>query len=116
MSDILKNVKDIVLNAIADVTNLEVASFTGTPEALPTPLDPKNVFESVRNSLTSATLVGYSRFEIDGDAMNYTNNNLGAKEAELVQAHKDLVVEARKSQKDMFDFALTVVGAKPKGE
>jgi hypothetical protein len=112
MADLLKDVKDLVVNAIKDVTNLEVASFTGTPAPLGQ-LDATNVFETVRASMKDATLVGYSRFEIDGDAMNYTNNNLGAKEKELVAAHKQLVTEAKDSQKDFFNFALNIVGGKP---
>ena len=72
-------------------------------------IDHKKVFEIIRSRLTTSTLVGYSRFEMDGDAMNYTNSDLGEPKKYLLDAHNSMVEGAQKSRKDFFDFVLKVI-------
>ena len=115
----LDRLKERIEGIIDDFATLEVASFTG-PE-----IDLKNVeaegegdnkipkhkkvFETIRGALTTSTLVAYSRFEVEGDAMNYTNSDLGEPKKYLIEAHNSMVDGAQKSRKDFFEFVLKVV-------
>ena len=74
--------------------------------------DSKQVFSTLKSSLTTATLVGYSRFEVEGDAMNYVNSDLGEDKKYLLDGHNTMVEGAQKSRKDFFEFVLKVLGAK----
>lgn len=108
----LQKLKTAVENIVEDLATLEVASFTGSQIDLKNVKDPNAVFQTIKNKLTTATLVGYSRFEIDGDAMNYTNSDLGEDKKYLIDAHNSMVDGAQKSRKDFFDFVLKVLKAK----
>ena len=105
----LDKLKKSVGDAIEDLATLEVASFTGSQINLDG-LEPKKVFETIKNGLTSSTLVGYSRFEVEGDAMNYVNSDLGPEKKYLLDGHNAMVEGAQKSRKDFFDFVLKVTG------
>ena len=111
MSDKLNNLKTTIENIVEDLATLEVASFTGAQIDL-TGKEGKAVFDTIKNSLTTSTLVGYSRFELEGDAMNYVNDALGADKKYLIDGHNAMVEGAQKSRKDFFDFVLKVLGAK----
>jgi hypothetical protein len=107
----LDKLKEKVGEAIENLVTLEIASFTGKPSG-EININGDNLFESIKNSLATTTLVGYSRFELDGDAINYTNSDLGEGKEDLVTAHTALVQSAKDSREKLFDFALTVLGAK----
>ncbi len=105
----LKKLKDDVVAVIQDLSTLEVASFTGPQIELKDAKNPNAVFDTIKSKLTTSTLVGYSRFEVDGDAMNYTNSDLGEDKKYLLDAHNGMVEGAQKSRKDFFDFVLKVL-------
>ncbi|MGH1386407.1 hypothetical protein [Kordia sp.] len=115
MSDKLTNLKTKIEAVIDDLATLEVASFTGAEIKLDQiegdDNNPKHkkVFETIRAGLTTSTLVAYSRFEVDGDAMNYTNSDLGEGKKYLLDAHNGMVEGAQKSRKDFFEFVLKVI-------
>lgn len=111
----LKNLKTKIGNAIEDLATLEVASFTGPEIDLKSAkgqngeIKPDAVFKKIKSSLLTATLVGYSRFEIEGDTINYLNSDLGDDKKHLVEGHIALVEGAQKSRKDFFDFVMKVI-------
>jgi len=107
----LDKLKKTVTDALEDLSTLEVASFTG-PQIELKDKKGQQVFDAIRNSLTTSTLVGYSRFETDGDAMNYVNSDLGEDKKHLLEGHNTMVEGAQKSRKDFFDFVLKVLNAK----
>ena len=113
MSEKLKELKEKVEEVVVDLATLEVASFTGSQITLNTEGDEnqkhKKVFNSIRESLLTSTLVAYSRFEIEGDAMNYTNSDLGEEKKYLLDAHNSMVEGAQKSRKDFFEFVHKVI-------
>lgn len=104
----LVKLKEAVEKAAVDLATLEVASFTGIQISLEGK-DSNQVFDTIKKSLTTATLVAYSRFEIDGDAMNYLNSDLGPDKKYLIDGHNSMVEGAQKSRKDLFDFVLKVL-------
>ena len=110
--------KDLIKKAeagIADLATLEVATFSGTVKldgVTNTEDQSKQIFTAIRNSLPTGTLVGYSRFEIEGDALNYLNVELGPNQKFLLDAHSKLVDGAQKSRQGLFDFVLDVIKKK----
>lgn len=107
----LSKLKETVNGAITDLATLEVATFTGSEINLEN-VEQKNVFEQIRSNLTTSTLVAYSRYEVEGDAMNYTNADLGEDKKYLLDAHNAMVIGAQQSRKDFFEFVLDVVNVK----
>ena len=107
----LEKLKDKVSGAVEDLATLEVASFTGSQIDL-TGKEGQKVFDTIKSSLTTATLVAYSRFEVEGDAMNYINSDLGEDKKYLIDGHNSMVEGAQKSRKDFFDFVLKVINVK----
>lgn len=107
----LATLKTTIEGIVDDLATLEVASFTG-PQIDLTGKDGKEVFTTIKNSLTTSTLVGYSRFELEGDAMNYLNTDLGPDRKYLLDGHNAMVEGAQKSRKDFFEFVLKVVNVK----
>ncbi|NQY07507.1 MAG: hypothetical protein HRT68_15250 [Flavobacteriaceae bacterium] len=105
----LTTLKKTVKDALDDLATLEVATFTGKEIDLSQSTDTTKVFETIQATLTTSTLVGYSRFEVEGDSMNYTNSDLGPDKQYLLDAHSSLVEGAQKSRKDFFDFVLKVM-------
>lgn len=104
----LTKLKATINGIVEDLATLEVATFTGSQIDLK---DKKGqaVFDAIKNSLTSSTLVAYSRFEVEGDAMNYTNSDLGEGKKYLLEGHNSMVEGAQKSRKDFFEFVLKVI-------
>jgi hypothetical protein len=110
-----KDLKVQVKGAVDDLATLEVASFTGSQIDLSIDLSNvtgNEVFKTIKEKLTTSTLVAYSRFEIDGDAMNYINSDLGADKKYLIDGHNSMVEGAQKSRKDFIDFVLKVLRVK----
>lgn len=105
----LKDLRETLEKAVDDLATLEVASFTGESIDLSAAADSKTVFKTIKDSLTTSTLVGYSRFEVEGDALNYTNSDLGDDKKYLLDNHTALVEGAQKTRKDLFDFFLSVI-------
>lgn len=112
MSTKLDSLKSKVNGALEDLATLEVASFTGDQIVLDTSgAANKDVFKKIKAGLTTSTLVGYSRFEVEGDAMSYINSDLGDNKKYLIDGHNSMVEGAQKSRKDFFEFVLKVLGA-----
>lgn len=119
----IEKLKSTISGIVEDLATLEVATFTGSPGkdklppptampadgSLPKPSSSKKLFEGIRKRLNDSTLVGYSRFEIEGDSINYVNSDLGAGKKHLLEGHSALVEGAQKSRKDFFEFVLNVV-------
>ncbi|TDF38217.1 hypothetical protein EYS14_11015 [Alteromonadaceae bacterium M269] len=67
--------------------------------------DPKDIFSRIQGQLgtnENIQLVAYSRFEIEGDSVNYVNNNDALKG--LVSSHGELVAASQESRKALFEF------------
>lgn len=63
--------------------------------------DPKDIFSKVRAKLSDAQLVAYSRFELEGDSINFINNNSDF--AALNNQHKEFVAASQEARKALFD-------------
>lgn len=107
-----------VKTAAKDLTTLEVATFTG-----PVPADlhgggdvdgntSEPIFSKIRAQISAGNLVGYTRFELDGDAINYVNSDLRQDQIFLLEAHKSLIAGAQESRKGLFDFVVSVLRGK----
>lgn len=108
----LKDLKDKLEAKAIDLATLEVATFSGTVDVTTVPVDDnqsQGLFNAIKGALPDGTLVGYSRFEVEGDAINYLNVNLGPDQKFLLDSHSSLVDGAQKSRKDLFDFVLKVI-------
>ncbi len=120
MSKGLSKLKEKIEEGIADLSSLEVATFAGSSSNLnlaevkgdATGSKQKKVFKIIEEGLTNGTLVGYSKYEVDGDTINFMNDTLGEDKKYLVEGHAALVEGAQKSRKDFFDFVVKVLGAK----
>lgn len=119
MSVKLNNLKKAVEDVAEDLATLEVASFTNNTTtnldlsgAIPaggSEFKSKDLFKIIRTALTKSDLVGYSRFEIEGDTLNYLNSDLGEGKKYLTDGHNTLVEGAQKTRKDFFEFVLKAV-------
>jgi len=115
----LANLKESINEKVADLATLEVATFTnneGTELDLTKAVkeDSKEftsneVFRIIREGLTTSDLVGYSRFEIEGDTINYLNSDLGEGKKYLTDNHNTLVEGAQRTRKDLFEFVLKAI-------
>ncbi len=63
--------------------------------------DPKDIFSHIRGRLTSAELVAYSRFELEGDSVSYVNNKQALQG--IVASHKELVTASQQARKTLFE-------------
>lgn len=63
--------------------------------------NPKDIFSAIQSNLTEAELVAYSRFEIEGDSVNFVNNKESLKD--IVASHKDMVAASQEARKALFD-------------
>ncbi|MFY0592041.1 hypothetical protein [Roseivirga sp.] len=103
--------------AVTDFATLEVATFTkAAPTNIPVSMDfntdggnasSKVVFDAVRASLANEELVGYARFEIDGDTVAFVNNNPAY--SDVLEYHKTVVQDSQNARKAIYD---TIVGLK----
>ncbi len=66
--------------------------------------DPKDLFSKIRAALPDAHLVAYSRFELEGDSMNFINSNPDVQS--LVNSHHHIVAASQEARKALFDIAL----------
>lgn len=66
--------------------------------------DPKDLFAKIRVALPTADLVAYSRFELEGDSMNFINSNPAVEQ--LVNKHHHMVAASQEARKALFDLAL----------
>lgn len=66
--------------------------------------DPKDLFSKIRAALPDAHLVAYSRFELEGDSMNFINSNPAVQS--LVNSHHHIVAASQEARKALFDIAL----------
>ena len=72
--------------------------------------DPSNTFARILAQLgnsSAVNLVAYSRFELDGDAVNYISNDDAYQS--LVKSHADLVASSQASRTALFNFVKDVV-------
>ena len=119
MSVKLNNLKTEVEKVVEDLATLEVATFTNNAT---TNLDlskavkqgakeftSRELFKIVREGLTRSDLVGYSRFEIEGDTLNYLNSDLGDGKKYLTENHNTLVEGAQRTRKDFFEFVVKAI-------
>lgn len=106
--------KEKLAKAIEDVTTLEVVTLTNKVD---TPIDlgleTKDIFKSVKASLNQSKLVGYSKFELDGDSVNFVNQD--EELASLVEEHKVMVSAAQEARKTLFESVFAAAKAGIKG-
>ncbi|MEO1052181.1 MAG: hypothetical protein AAFX87_16230 [Bacteroidota bacterium] len=111
----LENLKTKIEGVVEDLATLEVASFSGKDIDVSAATDgdgnlsSSQVFGKIRTAMLTAELVGYSRFELEGDTINYINSDLGEDKTYLVEGHNALVEGAQTSRKDFFDFVRKVL-------
>ncbi len=70
--------------------------------------NPKDIFSAIQSNLTAAELVAYSRFEIEGDSVNFVNNKESLKD--IAASHKDMVAASQEARKALFDTVAKVFG------
>ncbi|WP_215225704.1 hypothetical protein [Echinicola shivajiensis] len=114
MNENLSKLQEAIKKGIEDLGTLEVATFTGSEIDLNTAeengeYNSNKLFETIRKGLPTATLVGYSRFEVEGDTINYLNSDLGAGKKYLTDGHNTLVEGAQRTRKDFFEFVLKTI-------
>ena len=107
--------KEKVLKFADDVSSLEVATMSnqkgtiGQNMAVDGSLDSSNdIFLAIRQGMAQSELVGYSRFEFEGDSINYVNND--PEVANLVDQHNNMVIAAQTSRQEFFDTVLRILG------
>ena len=61
----------------------------------------KAVFNAIRAKLTDEELVGYARFEIDGDTIAFVNNK--PEYSDVLEYHKSVVKSGQDARKAIFD-------------
>lgn len=101
--------------AVKDFATLEVATFTKAESTnIPVSMDfnagdnnvsSKAVFNAIRAELSNEELVGYARFEIDGDTVAFVNNNPAY--SDILEYHKSVVKDGQDARKAIYD---TIVG------
>lgn len=70
--------------------------------------DPKDIFSKIRAKLDNAELVAYSRFELEGDSVNFINNKESLKD--IAASHKDMVAASQEARKALFDMVSKAFG------
>ena len=68
--------------------------------------DPKDIFGTIRTKLTDGNLVAYSRYELEGDSINFVNSNPAVQE--LTQLHKEMVASSQEARKALFQSAVSL--------
>ncbi|WP_430817079.1 hypothetical protein [Carboxylicivirga sp. RSCT41] len=101
---------DNIKKAIQDVSSLEVATLTnpGTGQIDLTNDGNQEIFAKIRKNLGQADLVAYTKFELDGDAVNFVNK--GDEVTALVDEHALMVKSALETRKTLFDTIFEAVG------
>jgi hypothetical protein len=103
--------KEKLAAAINDLSTLEVATLTNkVDQEIDLSGDStKDIFTAVKGSLKQANLVGYSKFELDGDAINFINQDDSL--SGLVDEHKIMVSAAQESRATLFDAVFAAIEA-----
>ena len=70
--------------------------------------DPKDIFSKIKANLSEAELVAYSRFELEGDSINFITDKEDLKE--LADSHKDMVAASQEARKAIFESARKMIG------
>lgn len=71
--------------------------------------NPKDIFSAIQSNLTAAELVAYSRFEIEGDSVNFVNNKESLQD--IAASHKDMVAASQEARKALFDTVKKFFGS-----
>ncbi len=69
--------------------------------------DPKEIFKEIRSNLNEGVLVAYSRFEFEGDSVNFVNNDESV--SSLVSEHQNMVAASQESRKALFESAIKLL-------
>ena len=103
--------KDKLAKAIQDLASLEVVTLTNKVETEfdMTKEKTSDIFADVKANLNKSNLVGYSRFELEGDAVNFINQDEGL--ASLVEEHKAMVSAAQEARKTFFETVFNAAKA-----
>lgn len=99
-----------IKNAIEDVATLEVATLTNPNNAqidLAASTTNGDIFTAIRANLNQSKLVAYTKFELDGDAVNFINSN--EELVPLVEKHAALVSSALETRKTLFESVYQAV-------
>ncbi len=102
-------IKTAIEKALDDLTTLEVATLTN-PAKVSIDLTAGNsgdIFTSIRQNLTQANLVAYTRFDLSGDAVSYVSKN--EEVAALADKHALMVESALETRKALFNTIIQVV-------
>jgi len=91
------------------MTTLEVATLTnpGTVSIDLTTGQSSDIFTSIRQNLSQANLVAYTRFDLDGDAVNYVSKS--EEVTALADKHALMVESALETRKTLFNTIVQVV-------
>ncbi|MPQ46965.1 hypothetical protein GCQ56_08040 [Marinifilum sp. N1E240] len=100
---------DKIKTAISDVSSLEVATLTNANDNKFDLSSASNndIFTAIRAKLDQSDLVAYTRFELDGDAVNFINKK--EEMAALVEEHSLLVDSALETRKTLFNTIYSAV-------
>lgn len=98
-----------IKEAINDVATLEVATLTNANDNKfdLTGDSNKGIFEAIRGNLAQSDLVAYTRFKLDGDAVNFISNK--EELSTLVEEHSILVDSALETRKTLFNTIYNAV-------
>jgi len=109
------DLKQKLTEAVQDLSTLEVATFTKDTASTPVQVamdfgsgddvSTNNIFNGIRAALASKELIGYVRFELDGDTVAFVNNNTDY--ADVLEYHKEMIKAGQQTRKDLYD---TIVG------
>ena len=111
----MDDLKTKLNKAVKDLSTLEVATFTKSDATTPvqvnmdfgpdTDVSTNNIFNGIRSALADKELIGYVRFELDGDTVAFVNNN--SDYADVLEYHKEMIAAGQATRKDLYD---TIVG------
>jgi len=119
------SLKTKLTGIVDDLASLEVATFSGNLEMAtirnqvtdPEQDDPnrgiksKEIFNEIKKSLKdSGKLVGYTRFELDGDTINFVSDQTTQETVFLLEGHKSMVAAAQESRAGLAQFIGNVAG------
>lgn len=75
-------------------------------------VSPADIFGKIQNALGQAATAGYSKYEVNGDSVNFLNSSLGDDGQFLLDAHKQNIETAQAARQRLIDTAtqLTKMG------
>lgn len=74
-------------------------------------VSPADIFGKIQNALGKAATAGYSKFQANGDSVNFLNSTLGEEAQFLLDAHKQNVETAQAARQRLIDTATDLVKA-----